>query len=574
LTLVSAPTPSVSIIQHWHAQDRLSRYVIALSLFLIVFAYLPTLRSDYVAPDQWRAFRYSVLPQTPYERAAACGHMIPPYYSRTGRPLIWISECVEHAAVARISDFVYLRPFVLAIVLFTAIYLGAVLTPLAGGFSTGVVAASAFVMAPGYSFMVLQGMTGAMVLIAVLLAASSFGQLRDYLTQSVDIRTTRRAGLLAPFSLFFVACLIYPAWAFLVVALTLTTLAVDVKASKGEMLKRFCACILFYLVAALLYYSLERLIEVVLQKATGFALEEPGYSMQMQLAPGAFIERALQAAKRFYVMPPLNFDAPRGCLLAALALFSGYIGWTEWKSRKAGVWAGLALLTTAILLSSVVLLGSISPWLFSRMDRLETRHLIPWYLFSCVCAVGVVRLAATLLPTKLFSASAALALIVFLAPIALMQNRLSTLETTVSELEIQSLRTSLDQWLDRKGYVDRRYLLAVRPLVNRPTVAQSVGAKAGENAILSSGANWVQISWMINALLRERYDHPIGRSVRLVDCVLDQDCVERTLRDPQAVALGVVDGRVVRTAEKPYVINFSLLTPQPVLPRIERIIQP
>ena len=544
--------------------------MVALSLLLIVFAYLPTLRSDYVAPDQWRAFRYSVLPQTPYERAAACAQTIPPYYSRTGRPLVWLSECVEHAAVARISDFVYLRPFALAIVLFTAIYLGAVLAPLAGGFSLGVLAASAFVMAPGYSFIVLQGMTGATVLIAILLAAASFRRLRDRFSKSVDIRTAGLAGLLAPFGLFFVACLIYPAWAFLVVALTLIALAVDVKAPRGEMLKRFCTCVLFYCVAAVLYYSFERLIEAVLQKASGFALEEPGYSMAMQLAPGILFERAVHAAKCFYLVPPLPFDAPHGCLLAALALFSGYIAWAERRTRDAGWWGSLALFVAAFLLSAIALLGCISPWLFSRMDRLETRHLVPWYLFFCVCAVGLVQLAAMRLPERLRNSAAALALIVCLAPIAIMQNRLSTLQTTVSDLEIRTLRTSLDQWLNRKGYSDQRYLLAVRPLVNRPTVARSVGAKAGENATLSSAANWVQISWMINALLRERADHPLGRSVELVDCMFNQDCIRRALRDRRTVALGVVGDRAIKTSETPYVINFSLLTDRPYTPVIER----
>ena len=560
------------IIQHWRAQDGLSRWVVALSLLLIVFAFVPTLRSDFVAPDQWRAFRYSILPQTAYERAKACANTIPPYYSRTGRPLVWLSECAEHAAVARISDFVYLRPLVLAIVLFTALYLGTVLAPLAGGFPMGVIAASAFVMAPGYSFMYLQGMTGAMVLIAILLAAASFALLRHRLTRTAEVRIPDPAGLLAPFGLFFVACLIYPAWAFLVVGLTLIALAVDIRASRTAMLKRFCACLLFYCVAAVFYYAFERVIEAIQQAMTGFELEEPGYSMTMQLSPGILIERTLEAARRFYEMPPLNFAAPRGCLLAALGLFSGYIGWQDWRTRNRSLSAGVA--AAAFFLGCIALLGSVSPWLFSRMDQLATRHLAPWYLFFCVCAVGLIQITAKALPARLQKLSIALALIVFLAPVAVMQYRLSSLETAVSGLEIESLRTNLAQWLDRRGYENQRYLLAVRPPVLRPAIAQSVGAEAGDNAILSSAANWVQISWMVNALLRERSDHPMGRSVNLLDCVLDQGCVEQTLREPHAVALAVAYGAVIRTSEPPYLINFSLLTAQPAVPRIELVNRP
>jgi len=558
-----------SALTRWRDQDALSKCVVAASLLLLVFAYLPTMRSDYVAPDQWRAFRYSVLPQRPTDRFKACESTAAPYYSRTGRPLVWITECIEHAAVAKIADFAFLRPLVLVIVVAISVVLGSVLAPLTGGLAIGVIAACAFLMSPGCSFMVLQGMTGASVLITIPLAAASFQLLRDRLANAIDGGRPDPARLLAPFGLFLVACLIYPAWAFVAVGLTLVAVPVDLASGAAAALKRLTACLLFYATAALAYYGFERMLEAIEQAASGFALEEPGYSMAMQSAPGVLIARVAQAIGRSYAMPPLNFDAPPAILPATLAVFAGCLAWTE---RKHGGGAGskaLAFWCAGFLLGGIVLLGSIAPWLFSSADRLATRHLAPWYLFFCVVAIGTMRAAARRLPARWQSLAPAFVLIAGLLPVVIAQAHLSALETTVSRIEIDSLRASLDQWLDRKGYVGQRYLLAVRPQVPRPALAQSVGAGAGDGAILSSAANWVQISWMVTALLRERSDHPLGRSVRLVDCVLDQACVEQALRDPHTVAIGVADGALIRSAERPYVINLSLLTSRPVVPRIE-----
>lgn len=136
------PACFTEVQKYWNTETVLSKGLILTTLLLLVMAYLPTLQFDYVTQDQWRAFRYSTLEQTPYERAKAC---------------------VEHKAVAKISDFIYLRPIVLSTVLISAVYLGAELAPIVGGLAMGVLAASAFLMAPGYSFIYLQGMSALMV---------------------------------------------------------------------------------------------------------------------------------------------------------------------------------------------------------------------------------------------------------------------------------------------------------------------------------------------------------------------------------------------------------------------------
>jgi len=274
-------------------------------------------------------------------------------------------------------------------------------------------------------------------------------------------------------------------------------------------------------------------------------------------------------------MPPLNFDAPRGLLVVSLGLFSVYIGWQDWKSRRrGGLPASFCVALAGFVVGCGVLFGSVSPWLFSSMGYMATRFVLPWYLFFCVVAVGVVGFAAGVLAPKVRSLGAALAILVFLLPVALRQNQLSTLETQVSGLEIETVREALGRWVDAKGYESQRYLLVVRPRVLRPAFAERIlggESSAGENAQLSSAQNPVMVPWLIIALLRERADHPLGRSVGLQICVFDQGCVQRTLRDPRTVVIGLEDSvHVVRSSAVPYVINLSAITSKPIVPDIER----
>jgi hypothetical protein len=567
-----------SILAQWRAQDRLSKAVIALSLLLVVFAYLPTLRHDYVAPDQYRAFRYSILPQTPYERAKACARAVAPYYSRTGRQLLWISECIEHAAVAKISDFVYLRPIVLAIGLFSAIYIGAVLAPFLGGLAWGVVAASALTVAPAYAVMYLQGMTGATVLIALILAAVSFKALRTWLDHAGTSHRPELRRLIVPMSLFVGSCMIYPSWSFFVIGLAWIAFGEDVQASRTTALKRLGATLLFYFIASLVYYLLERSIELILQGSTGYAPDMREYAMGMQLSPGTLLERTREIWKWFYRMPPLNFAGPPGLLPVALALFCAYIGWQDHRNHRAGLFSGILVSLAAVAVGCVVLLGSLSPWLFSSMDYMASRFLMPWYLLFCVVAVGVVRVVVDALSPSLQRFAPTFALLLFLLPVAIRQERLSRLETEISGLEVQTVRAALGQWLDGKGYEKQRYLLFVRPPLLRSPLAERImgaGPIAGENGEFSSAQNPIVIPFMTIALLRERSDHPVGQTIGLKHCLYGQSCIQEALKDPHTVVIGITDGvHVIRTPEDPYVINLSGLTSRPIVPEIERIETP
>lgn len=552
----------------WIQCDVVSKAVIIGTLLFVLFAYLPTLQSDYVTQDQWRAFRYSTDGEPAMVRGKICGVTVWKFYVQTGRPFIWFSECIEHAAVSQISDFKYVRPFVLAIVLLSTLYVGVVLAPSLGGLAIGVSAAGAFMFAPGYSFMYAQGMTAGMVLLSVPLAAASFQYLR-IIDEEVGFRRKVRS-LLVGCTLFISACLIYPTFAFVVVPLALIEFGFHGSRPLPVRLRVLFSKLVFYVIASVFYYAIIKL-SVFFMEVWGGKLQSLGiYDVTVQKTPSVIVERILECLRYFHAMPLLNFEAPAGLAVVLIAIASavaGFAGYSHDKRIRAIVWTAGAFFTNMI-----VLLASISPWLVSNMNSLATRHLLPWYLFFCASIVGVLYIALSrLLKMKPTWIPVALLLGVLL-PVAVAQHRLSSLEVMVSSLEIQTMRDRISDWVEAKGWTNNRYVLVILPTRPRPTVVETLYPNLGAgdiNAALASSQNTVSIPWMLNALLRERHDRP---KLRLIDCSSDHVCANAAAQDPNVIALGYTKGMdIISSSVDPFIINLSLFTSSPVTPSIVRI---
>lgn len=485
--------------------------------------------------------------------------MLHGFYIQTGRPLVWITECIEHAAVFKISDFAYFRPIILAIALATVMYLGFVLSSLVGGLATGVAAASALVFVPGYSFMYLQSMPAAMVLIAVILATASF---RQY-SQRNNINSGKFNRVLFAALLFLLACLIYPAYAFIVMPLALIEFGFSSSKDLPKKLINLFSTLIFYFASSVFYY--------VLVKASGLLLKNTSnlgqYEVSVQLSPALLLRKVLDAATYFYSMPPLNFYTPPGAPLVILVALPLISGWLIRKRREKSISSALLFSIVFLAVCSIVLLVSVSPWLFSKMENLGTRHVLPWYLFFC-SAIAVFLTSFFKIFLNKYSKWAPLAVLLFLVlPAALVQNRLSMLEVVVTGVEIQTMRSRLSDWIDQKGWVDNRFLFVVLPRISRPAGIENMlnnSSYGNDNAVLASSRNPVSIPWMVTALLRERADRP---KLNLVNCAFDQQCVNAVLQDPGYIVLGYSYGQeTINSSVKPFIINLSELTSKAVKP--------
>jgi hypothetical protein len=78
--------------------------------------------------------------------------------------------------------------------------------------------------------------------------------------------------------------------------------------------------------------------------------------------------------------------------------------------------------------------------------------------------------------------------------------------------------------------------------------------------------------YVVSAILRERRDHPIGRSIGIINCGLDAACAENNLAQREFVfsLLSASDiGRGYASVPAPYLlINVSELTAEPVHPAL------
>lgn len=562
-----------NIIKQWDALNLKDKSLIVASLLAVIFSYLPTLEFDYVTQDQWRAFRYSILPQSPSFRAKACIDMLSHFYPLTGRPFVWLGECVEHSFVAKISDFIYLRPFVLTVVLITVLYLGKILGLLMRNLAIGIAVASIFVLAPGYSFMYLQSMPALMVLGSILLAGASFENLEKKLGGRGEIPARKLHYLITPFLFFISACMIYPAWAFIVIPLAMIQFGFNDQNPIKDKVRKFVSILLSYFIFSLIYYLIVKIFLVIIKLKYGSIQDLGDYTVSMQLSPQTLWTRIKEATNYFYMMPPSNFYTPHGITILLLSLYSFYIAKTMTKEQGRSNVATFLLSIFFFLFNFIFFYASISPWLFSHMSALSTRHLIPWYLLFSAMFLGMIwKIFQSFNKITNYYAVFIIAFIIF--PIAANQNKLSFLEAEVSGIEIETMRLAIGKWLDEKGYLYSRFLLVVLPSQARLAYVERLFGKnfiAGENTVLSSSQNPVSLPWMFNALLRERNDHPMGKKIDLTYCAFDQTCTESNLLNGKVVLELTYGNKLIQSSTIPYIINLSYLTSKPVNPIFKKL---
>lgn len=572
------PTCFSDVRNQWRMENLTSKSLIIASLFLVVIAYLPTLLLDYFPEDQSRAFRYSVLSQTPYQRAKECSKMITPFYVRTGRPLVWIGECIEHTAVNRIKDFKTLRPFNLAIALVTVLCLGATIAPIIGGLGMGVVAISLFVFAPGYSFMYFQGLTAAMVLFCLIISTASFSGLKLWLDRTKEEKISWFEKIpITPLLLFIVACMIYPAWAFIVIPFALIYFGFDMNKSVSQRIRRFMITISFYFLASIIYYLI---IKILIKFNFLGAAKLPNlgpYEVSILLNPSILLEKTILLIETFFKLSIINLSFGHGIYVISLGIFSVFVALQISRSRGSNIFilSTIFFSICVFFVGFIVLIFSISPWIFSnKKDLTNLSYVLPWNLFLCVSFVGFFR--ATLTKISIISKdNIILFIMVFsLFPLAAVQNELSFLEIAASQIDIEAIRASIGNWIDNRGYVNSKLLLVVDPKQPMPSfIYQLFHDDEGVDINLrlpTAGDPEDSIPWVFNAIFRERTDHPVGRSIDIIDCHFDQKCAKENLAMGKIVLLQTYGGMDrIRVSEKPFVINLSMLTVNPVSPNIE-----
>jgi len=569
------------IFNFWKSQKVIIKVLIVVVLGLVVFAYLPTLQFDYVTQDQWRAFRYPSNEQSYSARLGQCSSELYSFYTQTGRPFVWPTECIEHAFVGEISDFKYLRPLSFAVVILTVVYLASIISSVTGGAVTALVVSAVFVTAPAYSFMYFQGLPALMVLISVVLAAASYNR---YI-KSLASNRGRYKHLLYSSLLFLASCMIYPAFAFIVLTLALVKFAGSSVGGFVTKLIDLIVTMAFYGLLSGIYYLFVKLSVLILTHFQGNLPSLGSYEVSAQLSPAVVLGRISEVANYFFMMPPMNFPAFHGASFAILVAFSVALGFTSLPPNQKNKYLTASVLVgIAFFVSCAVLLSSTAPWLFSKMGGLETRHLLPFYLFICFAVVFTLK-AILQSVFKLGGEKISMAIVLLvLVPISVVQNKNSFLEIASTRAEIEMLRSKISKGVKTGGLTTRnRFILVVRPsqFTPRPIGIENLltdDKYGNDNAVLASSKNPVSIPWMINAVLREELP---DNNLNIVDCGFDtESCVANALANPKNIAVAYVNGSgapksvFIKSQTQPYVINISELTSKPVNPVIKIVESP
>lgn len=539
-------------------------WLLLIVVILVCLGFFPTLVHDYVPQDQWRAFRYSLADDGVVARARACTNMIPSFYLLTGRPLVWIGECLEHAWVARIHDFAALRPVVLLMVVGTVFALGRVLSRVMGSFAAGVTVAAVAVLTPGYSFMYFQGLTGGPVVLSLLFATVSF----SFLMQADDglgRKAMRRVSARTASSLLFflLACFIYPAFAFVWAPLALAYLGFDQSLSVDARMKRCLRTVLFYGMGSVLYY-------VFIKAAIALFLGDRGtapaqYVFSVTSEAGLVFTKLKELFLFFYQSTTVaNFFSWPGYVKVALLLAPAFF-----VARRAGrapvsSSGGYRVPVLYVVVIPFVMVLGAAPWLLSHFAGITHRHTMTLQLLL-VFSIGFLVRG---LSGGIFSNAGArqvtefILLVALLVPAAFQQIRLSMTEVMQSDTEIRYMRSALRQLIASGEFSQLQQYHVIRPDPGMDYVGWSRSGKA-EVSQPATSANPEHISQMVTALLRELLPNEALRSLKIVDCRLNAECVRALARPGVLVLSQSAANEEPQLLERSFVLDYRLIQVRP-----------
>ena len=490
-------------------------YAIVAFLTLVIVGYLPVLTGDYVPQDQWRAFRYN-LNIDGREKWSTCVQNIPNFYIATGRPLVWIPECVEHGFIQNVEDYKILRLPALAVVLITMLIGGAVLRRITQFYWQSVYLSVPLVLAPGYAFMFYQGNTAGGVLIAVMTTLASV-----YLVSFVF-----RDGLLSNFKekilygvigalLFLVALFNYSAFAFIAFGTVFLTVMFDGHAPLVTRISEITKTFLFYGIVCLLYLLMAKGIAHLVP-----AQDLGGYKLSIAESSVVFT-KMLDIGKRLFDSGDfVNFG---GVPYLGLAFIAGASLMVPAGVQKASLMKqGTAKLVFLLLFPVVAVFGSL-PVIISYFAGFSTRHVLPGAFMVGLIIFFVLLKLSLWVAGKLHAPETALGLTFLVVGVfAAQQHRISLSLVQDSIVEIRAVRVAVDAIVQGQGLHHGERWHVLRP-DGGPFSRQDSWFDSGEY-MPATTQNTEHIKEMVSMALRQRLEkHELWR-IHIRDCRLDPVC--------------------------------------------------
>jgi len=256
----------------------------------------------------------------------------------------------------------------------------------------------------------------------------------------------------------------------------------------------------------------------------------------------------------------------------------GILAWYRTSTRDKHSVAGRLLIVVVAALGGFASIGlSMAPWLLSGMQEMHERFFVPAYLLPIVSIFAAAAvIAGKIMPNGRTWPAVGLCMCLVTA---FAVNKIAYLDVTASVMRTDFIRQRVNGWLDRRGYETERLLLLVPPYGNNSEPRPAFIRRLLVDPDRSDTGKWSgdpnHYYQVLSAILRERHDHPIGRSVAIIDCGLNKTCTEKNLEQGEAVFALLSQSEAAEhdaTLPAPYLlINISELTADPIRPSLRII---
>jgi len=501
----------------------------------------------------------------------------------------------------------------------TALCVGMALSPSVGGLVNGTALGALFVFSPGYAFIYYRGLSAIMLPIALILATLSYIFLRQAINETFQIKKILLSSIL-----FLTACLIYPAWAFVVFIYTLTDFLFCSNTERKTESKHLLIKIFFFVSISLIYYLIIKFMNMFMP--VGY---KGVYEFSPNFNPAYLSIRFLLAFINFMAQPPLNtlyhsLFSLNFIFVFLVIVICSFLFFKKSNYKRVDTYFSFLFIKFICIL---LILVSIAPWLLSKMPVAGNRFFISLSLLMCALIGWVIfRISSKLFPAKKYISSIILIFIILL-PAAAIQNKRTAIEVGISGTEIEAMRLIVHKWINECSFSQKRYVVVVKPKRPRPFLYDRVlnnviggGPQRFSKDNLSTNAPHDPVyfykkgmddlnKWkheqtrsrleiiqhlytlldavafldsleftghsnyyfqMFTALIREDCDrrHPFG-SMNVSDLTFAREKAEQTLdTSPLNIVFTVVDqGESIRTKHDVLEINLSLMTnlPEPLI---------
>lgn len=499
----------------------------AFCLFIFSFVligFLPVLIADYVPQDQWRAFSYGTGADG-LRQFYMCKDRIFNFYLSTGRPLVYIPECVEHAFIKNIADFCFLRiPSLL--ITFASMLIGArIFRRITSNFWHALSLTLPLIFNPGYAFMFYQGYTAAGVLASIGLAfASLYYLIEAYEPRTVSLKSRSKIlftsiGII----LFFISLLNYAAFAFIVIPVAFFTTAFSKNLSNAERIKLLIKIYSIYVVTCFAY--------LVFIKVTSLNLPQTDLGIyKADVANASIILGKLHrfASGIFFHSAFVNYKCPTFILLSFIILSAFFI---PKKNKNHELKHTIFTALIYIFLFPIVSIASSAPVLISYFDNpLLTRHTLPTFFMSGFCILFSLIKSSEFLSNKNnaylnYSKFINVTLLCIIAAFTIQQFRISVNLIQNGLIELFVIKSKVNKILTKTNITNGLHIHILRPTSG--SFITRIWFNSGEYAPAIT-QNPEHIKQIITMLLKNKYNNDdILYSISIRDCKLDIKCGER-----------------------------------------------